>query len=135
MPGFNHTLQGVGPICDADYTAKFSSDDVVVCDVTNITILTGWRQGQAPYLWLIALLPENADIPEVPQDASRFSLVAYSAYELPSVEALIRYFHAAAGVPVRSTWLDAIKPGNYASWPGLTLNNTKNVVPPPTKQY
>ena len=98
-------------------------------DATNITILTGWREEKAPYLWLIALLPNNADIPKVPQDASRVSLVAYSAYDLPSVEALVRYFHAAAGFPVRSTWLDAIKARNYASWPGLTLNNATKYCP------
>ena len=31
--------------------------------------------------------------------------------------------HAAAGFPVNSTWLRAIKHGNYNSWPGLTYNN------------
>ena len=129
MPGFNHTLLLVGPICDSDCTVTFSRDAVVVCDATNRTILTGWREEQAPYLWLIALLPDNADIPEVHQDASRVSLVLYRVYDLPSVEALVRYFHAAAGFPVRYTWLDAIKAGNYASWPGLTLNNAKKYCP------
>ena len=97
----------------------------MVRDATNRTIITGWREKQAPYLWRIALLPDNADIPEVPQDASRVSLVAYSAYDLPSVKDLVRYFHAAAGFPVRSTWIDAINAGKYASWPDLTLNNAK----------
>ena len=30
---------------------------------------------------------------------------AFSAYDLPSVEALVQYFHAAAGYPVRETGL------------------------------
>ena len=111
MPGFNHTLLGVGPICDAGCTVTFICDSVVVRDATNSTILTGWREEQAPYLWRIVLLPDNANIPEVPQDASRVSLVVYSAYYLPSVEALVRYFHTAAGFPVRSTGIDVIKPG------------------------
>ena len=42
------------------------------------------------------------------------------AYDLPSVPALIAYLHAAAGFPVKSTWLAAIKRGAYATWPGLT---------------
>ena len=70
MPGFNHTLLGVGPIYDADCTVNFSHDAVVVRDATNIEILTGWCEEQAPYLWRIALLPNNTDIPEVPQYAS-----------------------------------------------------------------
>ena len=57
------------------------------------------------------------------------TLAAFSAYGLPSVEALVRYFHAAAGYPVRSTWLAAIKAGNYASWPGLTYNNAPRYCP------
>ena len=62
----------------------------------------------------------------MPHNANRTTLEAYSAYDLPSVEALIRYFHAASGYPVRSIWLKAIGAGNYSTWPGLTLaNDTK----------
>ena len=39
------------------------------------------------------------------------------------MEALVRYFHAAVGFPVRDTWLRAIKCGNYSSFPGLTYAN------------
>ena len=60
------------------------------------------------------------------------TLEAYSANDLPSVAALIRYFHAAAGYPVRSTWLTAIIAGNYSSWPGLTLTNTTKYCPSAT---
>ena len=50
-------------------------------------------------------------------------------YDLPSMEALVRYMHAAAGLPVRSTWLKAIKHGNFNSWPGLTYNNAEKYCP------
>ena len=42
------------------------------------------------------------------------------AYDLPNTPALIVYLHATAGYPVKSTWLQAIKRGAYATWPGLT---------------
>jgi hypothetical protein len=48
---------------------------------------------------------------------------ALNAHDLPSVLALVHYLHAAAGFPVKSTWLAAIKAGNFASWPGLTYAN------------
>ena len=48
------------------------------------------------------------------------TLKAFSAYDFPSVEALVIYFHAAAEYPVRDTWLKAIKAGTYDSWTGLT---------------
>ncbi|KAL7538829.1 hypothetical protein ACHAWF_008258, partial [Thalassiosira exigua] len=54
---------------------------------------------------------------------------AFSAYDLPSVEAFVRFFHAATGFPVRDTWLRAIKNGNYDSWTGLTYNNAARYCP------
>ena len=57
------------------------------------------------------------------------TLKTYSAYDLPSVAALIRYFHAAAGYPVRSTWLPAISAGNSSSCPGLKLANATKYCP------
>ena len=43
--------------------------------------------------------------------------------------ALVRYLHATAGFPVKSTWLGAIKAGNYATWPGLTYANASKYCP------
>ena len=57
------------------------------------------------------------------------TLNAFSAYDLPSAEALVIYFHAAAGYPVRSTWLRAIEAGKFVSFPGLTLANAKRFCP------
>ena len=50
-------------------------------------------------------------------------------YDLPSVEVLVKYFHAAAGFPVKDTWLKAIKNKNYVSWPGLTYENARKYCP------
>ena len=60
------------------------------------------------------------------------TLEAYSSYNLPSVAALIRYFHTSAGYPVRPTWLTAISTGNYSSCPGLTLANATMYCPSAT---
>ncbi len=43
-----------------------------------------------------------------------------NVYSLLSIPHTISYLHAAAGFPVKETWLDAIKAGNYVTWPGLT---------------
>ena len=68
--------------------------------------------------------------PEGPDNRpTETSMYAFSAYDLPSVEALVKYFHAAAGYPVRSIWLAAIKAGNYLSWPDLTYSNTRRHCP------
>ena len=57
------------------------------------------------------------------------TLEVFSAYDLPSIEALIIYFHADSGYPVRDTWPKAIKAGNYDSWPGLTYINATKYCP------
>ena len=41
-------------------------------------------------------------------------------YQLPNTKQVMRYYHAAAGLPTKSTWLQAIKEGFYAMWPMLT---------------
>ena len=112
MPGFRHTLIGVGPLCDADCTVTFTSTAVVVRDPQVNPVLTGWREQSGPRLWRIAPQPDETTLPYMPYGSNKTTLQAYSAYDLPSVAALIRYFHAAAGCPVRSTWFKAIGSGN-----------------------
>ena len=65
----------------------------------------------------------------MPKTAHRTTLEVYSTYDLPSLEALIRYFCVLAGYPVGSTWLTAISAGNYSYWPGLTLANATKYFP------
>ena len=60
------------------------------------------------------------------------TLETYIDYNLPSVAALIRYFHVMTGYPVCSTWLTAIIAGNYSSWPGITLANATKYCPSAT---
>ena len=123
MSGFKHTLIGVGLLCDVYCTVTFTCADVIVRDSQGSSVLTGWREQSGPHLWKISLQPGKINLPNMPQDVNRTTLKAYSAYDLPSVRALIRYFHEAAGYRVCSTWLNAIGAGNYSTWPGLTLIN------------
>ena len=75
-------------------------------------MLTAWREQSGPHLWIISLQPGESNLPKMPHNEKNTTLEAYSAYDLPSVEALIPYFHATAGYPVRSTWLKSISAGN-----------------------
>ena len=95
-------------------------------------MLTGWREASGPRLWRIALQPGEANLPRMHHNATLATLAAYSAYDLPSVVALIRSFRAAAGYLVRSTWLKSVSAGNYSSWPGLTLANATKYCPSAT---
>ena len=42
---------------------------------------------------------------------------------------IIRYYHAAAGFPTKSTWLQAINNKHFASWPGLTAEKLNKYFP------
>ena len=87
MPGFRHTLIGVGPLCDADCTVTFTSADVVVRDPHGNPLLTGWQEQSVPRLWRIALQPNETTLPSMPYGSNKTKLQAYSAYDLPSVVA------------------------------------------------
>ena len=126
---FRRTFISIGGIFDADCKFVFTKQSVVVYDPQQQPIIIGWREHTGAKLWHIALRPSPTNIPTLPSTATRSSLQEFSAYNLPSVESLIRYFHTAAGFPVQDTWLRGIIYGNYSSWPGLTYSNTVKFYP------
>lgn len=130
MPSFAHNLLGIGKLCDAGCKVLFTEVDFTAFDKNNNPILRGWCEQTGAKLWRISLRDEiQLPLSHPTGEETKTTLAAYSAYDLPSVEALVRYFHAAAGFPVKSTWLAAIKAGNYATWPGLTYNNAAKYCP------
>jgi hypothetical protein len=46
--------------------------------------------------------------------------VANAIFDLPNSQQSLMYFHAAAGFPTKESFTDAVRAGNYATWPGLT---------------
>ena len=56
----------------------------------------------------MVFVPEGEQVME-DQGGETVPLSAFRAYDLPLVEALVIFFHAAAGYPVKGTWSRAIK--------------------------
>ena len=54
---------------------------------------------------------------------------AMNVHRIRSNRTLIEYFHQAAGNPVKSTWLKAIREEGYATWPGLTYEAVSKYLP------
>ena len=102
MPSFTNTLIGVGPIYDANCTVIFKKKDVTVLSTGCKKILTGWREKKLPRLWRFALKPNNNIITDYTTNSQK-NPAAHSAYNLPSIESLVQYMHAAVGLPVKST--------------------------------
>jgi hypothetical protein len=89
--------------------------DAVKISATTLPVLQGWREQSG--LWKMGCRLDMMDAETTPNDH------AQNVYDLPSVPSAIRYLHAAAGYPTKATWLKAIKAGNYASWPGVTVES------------
>ena len=131
MPGFKENLAVMVPMCDTYYTVIFVKHAVTIYIPTGNPIITGWSEADGPRLCRMSLMssPEDIHLISSSPDIHKTSLQVFSAYELPSVEALVRYFRTAADFPVRDTWLKAIKAGNFASWPGLIYHNAAKYYP------
>ena len=73
--------------------------DVTVISPEGKPILQGWIEKKLPRLWHFALKPNE-------RGEQRYTTTnqkgpeAHSVYDLPSVEALVRYMHATSGFPV-----------------------------------
>ena len=80
--------------------------------------MQAWREKNLPKLWRFTLKPTGQE--NIDTATNLMTTEAHNSYDLPSLEYLVRYMHAAAGFTVKSTWLKAIKKGNFATWPGLT---------------
>ena len=131
MTGFQENLVDVGPMYDADCTVKFSKHAVTIYSPTGILIITFWRGTSGRRLLRMSLLTNPEDMHPISSDPSshKTSLQAFSAYDLPSVEALVRYFRATASFPVRDTYLKSIKAENFASCTGFTYHNSDKFCP------
>ena len=78
---------------------------------------------------VMVLCPQTKWARKNRHDKNLITPAVHNAHDLPILEALVRSMHAAAGFPVKSTWLKAIKKGNFATWPGLTYSNAANYCP------
>ena len=97
MPTFKYKLIVIDPIYDSDCTVTFSKKDVTVFSPYNIPILIGWCETGGTKLWRFYLLPDAAQFPPDQPDTENALLSVYTAYEIPSVKALVRYLHADSG--------------------------------------
>ncbi len=120
-----NSLISVRKLADANYTTIFhpQGQGVTIHKKGSLKlrslctpVLQGWRDGNG--LWRISR-DENKPT-QVSRRICKQDEAVLSVYNLPSMSQTVRYLHAAAGFPVKDTWLKAIKNGNYETWPGLT---------------
>ena len=103
MTGFQENLVGVGPMYEANCTFIFTKHAVNIYSPTRTQIITGWRETTGPRFCCMSIFTNPSDMPPLPDEHKTTTLRDFSYYDIPSVESLIQYFHAAAGFPVRDT--------------------------------
>ena len=127
MPGFAHSLVVIGDLYDASYTLTFAKHEFTVYRPYRDTILAVWRDQTGNKLWQSALRPDQQPAQQTNLHTS--TAASFVAFDLPNAKALVLFYHAAAGFPVKSTWLEAIKEGEYSTWPGLSHNTASKILP------
>ena len=129
MPELLENLVGVGPMCNAKCTVTFTKHAVNIYSSSVTPIIIGWSESTGPCLCHMSIMPNLSNMPPLQYDQKITTLSYFSAYDLPSVESLIQYFHEDSGFAVRYTWLIPIKAENFALWPGLIYQNEAKACP------
>ena len=130
----------VGKTNDDSNVSIFTKDGVTVHKEQNVIImckgtpiLIGVRDERGRYR--IPLFQRRGQWrPRKPSNAAREKLSqANSVYDLPLTKQAIKWMHAVCGYPVKSTWIKAVKGGNFMGWPMLTAANVKKYYPETNK--
>ena len=137
---FPDSLISVGQLADDDTVSIFSKDGVsvhkeedVLITVNKEPILIGIRDEQGRYRIPLQQYKGQWKPRQASKKARQTLRQANSVYDLPSTEQAIKWMHAVCGYPVKTTWLKAIKAGNYIGWPLLTVKNVTKYYPETTE--
>jgi hypothetical protein len=112
----NHSLLFCGQMCDAGYKVLFDAGRAQVTE-GNVTvqgrIVMHGQRDHPTGLWTVPL----------DKKTTKNNESIHSIYEISKVYDAIQYLHAAAGSPVPSTFIKAIKAGKFTTWPTLTAEH------------
>ena len=133
---FPQSLMSVGKVSDDGTLSIFTKDGVsvhreedVLITCKGAPILIGVRDDHGRYRIPLTQHKGTWQPRKPSKRAKQVLQQANSVYDLPSTEQAIKWMHAVCGYPVKSTWLKAIKAGNFVGWPLLTEANVKKYYP------
>jgi hypothetical protein len=103
-----NSLISVGQLCDNGCSVTFTQEQVTVSK-NGKCVMYGSRDPRLGF-WKV----------DLKQKFETNQIQCNHAHDNSNQKDLINYLHAACFSPVKSTWITAIKHGNFTSWPGLT---------------
>jgi hypothetical protein len=134
VPGLHSTLVSAPKIVYKDDIVVFDKKLAKTYNATTTTIMATTEPVlEAPRctstgLWIMPLETKtNGGDQNVNIAGDRASNIqgvterANAIFKFPSTSQTILYHHALAGFPVKETFLNAVRAGNYTTWPGLTI--------------
>ena len=129
FPHFKKSLLSLSTICDEGGTAIFSKHNMHILHNGRI-ILKGIRDTSTG-LWFVPL--NNVSKPCTTKACAKLAPKTNCALAVLETtrtkQELVRFLHACCFFPVTSTWINAIKNGNFATFPGLTADLVSKYLP------
>jgi hypothetical protein len=131
VPGLHSTLISVPKLADAGYTTVFSKAGAAIYDDYTTTILTSnppvldAERCDHTGLWKLQLEDKTKETNGTPPTNKAINVI----FDLPSARQTFLWYHAAAGFPVKELFIKAVRNGNYATWPKLTVTLINKYMP------
>ncbi len=125
VPVLHLALVSIPKLADPRYTTVFNKNGAAIYDdktttfmATNPPVLESERCKHTG-MWKLNLDPEttisNQEVPTAPPETLNV------IFDLPSAAKTFLWYHASTGFPTKETFVDAIRKGNYATWPRMTV--------------
>jgi hypothetical protein len=137
---FPTSLMSVGKTADDGNISIFTKEGVSVYKEEDVlitckgeAILIGKRDECGRYRIPLVQNRGNWQPKQPTKRSKKYLQQANGLYDLPSTEEAIKWMHAVCGYPVKSTWLKAVRAGNYIGWPLLTERNVNKYYPETTE--
>jgi hypothetical protein len=125
VQGLHSALVSIPKLADTGYTTVFNKDGATIYndETTLITATTPpvleSKRCKHTGMWKLDLNPATSLSTPEGQAAPNETLIII--FNLPSACETFLWYHASTGFPTKATFIDAVRNGNYSTWPKLMV--------------
>jgi len=124
VPGLHLTLISVPKLADAGYTTVIYDDYTTTISASNPPVLDAERCDHTG-LWKLQLDDKTKETNGTLPTNEAINVI----FDLPSARQTFLWYHAAAGFPIKESFIKAVRNGNYATWSKLTVTLINKYMP------
>jgi hypothetical protein len=125
VSGLHSALVSIPKLADAGYTTVFNKNGATIYDdettkitATSLPVLES-KCCEHTRMRTLNLNPETS-LPNTKGQAAPHETINI-IFDLPSTRETFLWYHASVGFPPKETFIDAVRNGNYSTWPKLTV--------------